>query len=245
MFDCILVNGDSYSARASHKVYADFLAEYTGIPVVNIAVTGSNNDRIRRSTIEKLLEIKQQYSKPLVIVGWSFIKRLEVWYYGNHESIVNRIPDTENKLTHQQPRLVTLNLLLYKGQATPEQKCLVNEDLFVHKQLIDFYTSLFLFTHTVRSLGAEFFCFSAAKNNEVQIENFPYLESLQQVNWCRNQPVIHQLHEFYIQRWAEDNDHKRKKETGHLSEDGHEKFCNLLLEWLQDANIEIRKDTHV
>jgi hypothetical protein len=37
-YDCIVVNGDSYSAPVKeHRVYADFLAEHFNIPIYNYA----------------------------------------------------------------------------------------------------------------------------------------------------------------------------------------------------------------
>jgi hypothetical protein len=234
MFDCILVNGDSYTAPNQHKVYSDHLAQLTGLPVFNIAWPGSNNQRIVRSTIEKLVEIKTQYKNPLVIVGWSFIRRLEVWYYGNKHSVLSRIPDCSGLPAHMQPKLVTLDVLTSWNEATTEQKCLINDDLFVHKQLTDFYTMLYMFAHTVNSLGGKLFCFSAAKNVEIPINNFPYISSLQQVQWCQHQPTIHQLHEFCISHWTEQNDPARAPVTGHMSEEGHKKFAHVLHTWLRN-----------
>ena len=242
MFDCILVNGDSYSAKIRHDVYSDVLHKKSGLPVVNIARQGSNNDRIRRSTIEKLIELKQQYTNPLVIVGWSFIRRMEVWYYGESQQVINRIPDRENIPEHCKPSLVTLDVLTGLNQATVEQKCLINEDLFVHKQLTDFYTSLYTFAHTVESLGAKLFCFSAAKNVEIPVHSFPYIQSLHQVQWCQQQNNLYQLHDFYIKQWAEQYDPLRKLDTGHLSESGHAQFADVLIQWLSNIEYNIKEE---
>ena len=150
--DCIIINGDSYSApHTTTKVYGDFLSEQLGIPVKNYAIAGSNNDRILRSTIEYLHTIRSQYQQPLVIIGWSFIRRLEVWYYGNHQGVIGSIPDKKDLPEHQQPRFVTLYKLLNLGEATLEQKSLINDDLSVHKQLTDFYTGLYLLGNFLES----------------------------------------------------------------------------------------------
>jgi len=56
--DCIIINGDSYSApHTTTKVYGDFLSEQLGIPVKNYAIAGSNNDRILRSTINICIQL--------------------------------------------------------------------------------------------------------------------------------------------------------------------------------------------
>jgi hypothetical protein len=233
MFDCVLINGDSYSQLTSeHKVYSEFLSESLDIPIINIAKAGSNNKRIVRSTLEKLLELKQTFSNPLVIIGWSFIKRIEVWYYGNNPSVIGRIPDCTHSLEHLRPKLVTLDVLTSLGEATLEQKCLISDDLFVHKQLIDFYTDLYMLAHTIKSLDSEFLCFSAAKNVETPIHCFPYIESLQQVKWCVENKNIHQLHDFCIMQWAQHNDTDSHPVTGHLSEQGHKNFAVMLENWI-------------
>lgn len=235
MFDCILVNGDSYSAKAKIKVYSDFLESLSGTPVINIAWPGSNNQRIARSTIEKLIELKQIYKNPLVIVGWSFIRRIEVWYYKDNPLVLNRIPDRDGPSEAHKSRLVTLDVLASMNKITLEQKCLILEHSMVHKQLTDFYTMLYMFCHTVKSLGAELFCFSAAKNTDVTIASFPYVQSLRHVQWCQSQKNLHELHDFCIMDWAEHNDPDRLLPTGHLSEFGHEKFASILQGWLKNV----------
>lgn len=231
MFDCVLVNGDSYSAKNyKHKVYADFLQQQLDVPVYNCAQIGSNNQRIIRSTLEHI----HQYKNPLVLIGWSFIRRMEVWYYGEKQSIINRIPDRIQEIDDsKQSRFVTLDLLLNENEATLEQKCLVNGDLFVHKQLTDFYTNLYMFAHTLESMNIKYKFFSAAKNTEIPINCFPYIESLHQVQWCAQNKNFYKLHDFCILNWGKENDPDAHPVTGHLSEHGHNLFANLLQEIIQ------------
>jgi len=232
MFDCILINGDSYSAKKSNqRVYGDFLQEQLGLPVYNIAWQGSNNQRIIRSTLENL----HHYKNPLVLVGWSFIRRMEVWYYGTKKSVLNGIPDVDTGIDiSKHPKFVTLDVLMQENEATLEQKCLINDDLFVHKQLTDFYTNLYMFAHTLEAMHIPYKFFSAAKNTEIPINCFPYIESLHQVQWCANNKHFYHLHDFCVLNWAKENDPTAHPITGHLSEDGHKKFTSLLTEIIQD-----------
>lgn len=228
MFDCVLVNGDSYSAsNAKHKVYADFLQERLDVPVYNIAWSGSNNQRIIRSTLENL----NHYKNPLVLIGWSFIRRIEVWYYGQKPSVLRWIPDRSKDIdSSKHPKFITLDFLVKQKEATLEQKCLINDDLFVHKQLTDFYTSLYMFAHTLESLGIKYQFFSAAKNTDIPMNCFPYIESLQQVQWCHTNKNFYKLHDFCILDWAKEHDADAHSATGHLSENGHKKFAGFLLD---------------
>jgi hypothetical protein len=228
-FDCIFINGDSYSEpKKNEKVYADFLSERLGIPVVNIAISGSNNDRITRSSIESIEKLKTQYQNPLIIIGWSFIRRLEVWYYGNSQTVINRVPDSD------QSRFITLDHLINVNEATVEQKCLINGDLFIHKQLMNFYTNLYTFAHTLKSQNLSYVFFSAAKNTDCPVNCFPYIESLSQVQWVVANKKIYKLHEFCILNWAKENDPDSHPVTGHLSTNGHELFANFMLEHMID-----------
>jgi len=234
-YDAILINGDSYSASDGDKVYGNFLGEMLNIPVKNIARAGSNNQRIVRSTIEEINNFKQQYKNPLVLIGWSFIRRLEVWYYGNHPKVLRRIPDRSDAVEeHLQPRLITLDILLKEKEATLEQKCLINEDLFVHKQLVDFYTNLFMLAHFLESMSVEYFFFSAAKNTEIPTNSFPYIDNLQQVKWCQQNKNMYKLHDFCVLDWAKVND-KDCKPTGHLSLAGHEQFAKLMINMIKES----------
>jgi hypothetical protein len=223
-YDCILINGDSYSATTKHKVYGNFLSEHFGVPVKNFARPGSNNQRILRSSIEYLQEVKSEYQNPLVIIGWSFIRRLEVWYYGNNQQLLNQIPDSADS------RFVTLDRVINAGEATLEQKALINEDLFIHKQLMDFYTNLYMFAHLLESQNLSYVFFSGAKNTDCPIHCFPYIHSLEQVKWVEKNTNVFKLHNFCIMEWAMENDSNCHQVTGHLSELGHKKFANFLID---------------
>jgi hypothetical protein len=223
-YDCILINGDSYSAPVSHKVYGDFLSEHFGIPVKNFAIAGSSNQRILRSSIEYLQEVKSEYQRPLVIIGWSFIRRLEVWYYGNNQKLLNQIPDSADS------RFITLDRVIDAGEATLEQKALINEDLFIHKQLMDFYTNLYTFAHLLESQNLSYVFFSGARNTDCPIHCFPYIHSLEQVKWVEQNTNVFKLHDFCIREWAMENDTECNPVTGHLSESGHKKFANFLID---------------
>lgn len=221
--DAIIVNGDSYSAfNNKHRVYSDYLKYKLNIPVINISAAGSSNDRITRSTIEQVIKITDQFTNPLVVIGWSFVRRMEVWYYGKNPSVSKQCYDDLN--------FITLNWLINNGEATLEQKCLVQEDLFVHKQLMDFYTQVYLLSQFLKNNNCSYFFFSAAKNCEIPLNSFPVIEQLSQVKAVANDPDIFKLHNFYIMDWALKNDPDCDKVTGHLSEVGHEKFSTFLLD---------------
>jgi hypothetical protein len=236
MFDYLLVNGDSYTAeKRNQEAYSNTLGKLLGVPVVNISRHGTNNDRILRTTIEKVIELKSKGHTPLVIVAWSFIRRQEVWYYGNNENVIRHIHDRDAQEEIQNPRLVTLDVLLKENEATIEQKCLINDDSSFHKQLTDFYTNMYLLGNTLNALGVRWFMFSGAKNTKIPLHYFSYIQSLEQFKWCHNQTNIYKMHEFCISDWGENNDVDRDTKTGHLSENGHRKFAGTVFKWLRNV----------
>lgn len=234
-FDCILVNGDSYSALdPDHLVYSQYLGQQLGIPVINKAFVGTNNQRIIRSTLESIDDLKQ-YKNPLVIIGWSFIRRIEVWYYGDKD-MTSYMPDRIAKAPEVvQPRFLTLEWLLKNNAATLEEKMLVKEFDNVHKELTDFYTNLYMLSTTLKFHGIDYFFFSAAKNTDCNISAFPYVTSLTQVTRCRDDAKMFNLHEFCIEEWATINDPECKPVTKHLSGRGHKKFTEFLWNKIQLA----------
>ena len=225
MIDCVLINGDSYSACGGHitKVYGNWIAEHFGVPLVNLSVEGSNNNRILRSSIEWLADT--EYKNPLVIIGWSFLRRTEVCYYGNDPALINRIPD-RNKT---ESRMITLDYLLDAGKATLEQKALLIDSSTLDKPLLDFYTDLYLFSKLLELKNINYFFYSAAKNTDSEVSCYPAINGLQIVKDVVNNPCIFQLHNHCTMDWALVNDPECSQDTGHLSLNGHKRWAEKIL----------------
>jgi len=225
MIDCVFVNGDSYSVPGGliTKVYGHWLAEHFKVPLINLSVEGSSNDRILRSSLEWLA--KTQHTDPLVVIGWSFLRRREVCYYGNDPAMINRIPDRHDT----ESRMITLDYLLNTNQASLEQKALVIDSDTLDKPLLDFYTDLYLFSKLLESRNMKYFFYSAAKNTDSEVSCYPGINGLQIVQDVVNNPCIYQLHNHCTMSWALENDPECSKVTGHLSLNGHKLWAEKLL----------------
>ena len=225
MIDCVFVNGDSYSATAGliNKVYGHWIAEHIKVPLVNLSLEGSNNDRILRSSIEWLA--RSEYKNPLVIIGWSFLHRVEVCYYGNEPKILNRIPD----LSDLNLKMITLDFLLNSNQATLEQKAMIVDGDTLDKPLLNFYTDLYLFSKLLDSKNIRYFFYSAAKNTDSEVACYPGINQLQIVQDVVNNPHIYRLHTHCTRDWALVNDSECSKDTGHLSLNGHKLWAQKLI----------------
>lgn len=225
-YDGIIVNGDSYSARyADTLTYADFLGRALNVPVENVAQVGSSNDRIVRSTINAIDQFK--FSNPLIVIGWSFLRRKEVWYYGSTRSVVNKCFDKTDH--HHSLQFTTVDFLISANEISDYEKFHIPDPVHVHKALCDFYQNLFLLANYLELKKYQYFWFSAADNSDCKIESFPALDRLPAVQWVKANNKIYQLHDFFIKKWARENDRDSRIDTGHLSELGHEKFSNFIL----------------
>jgi hypothetical protein len=140
--DCLIVNGDSYSApHPKCAVYGNFLANHYEIPIHNFAVPGSSNDRILRSTVHYVEQMTKQNIHPFVILGWSFLHRLEVWYHGNDANTIAAAPD--QIADHTQMRLVTANWIPNR-EVSLSTKNLLTSINTIEKKIIDWYLHIFL-----------------------------------------------------------------------------------------------------
>ena len=84
----LYVNGDSHAAGAElesgKQSFAEIVAEYFGLTLVNQARGGCSNSRIIRTSKEWL----EHHDAALVLIGWSTWER-EEWMYGNQWYQIN------------------------------------------------------------------------------------------------------------------------------------------------------------
>jgi len=72
-------NSCSFGAPQEHPTYADYVSEHFKASVVNHGLMNSCNQRIIRTTLRDLLELKKQHHDITALVGLSFISRVELW----------------------------------------------------------------------------------------------------------------------------------------------------------------------
>lgn len=222
-FDCLLVNGDSYSAPTeTFPVYADIIANKLKVPLHNLAVRGVSNDRITRSTVEQIEKLKKQNIKPFVLIGWSFVSRVEIYYHGPTHEVINRAPDSLE-------RLITLDWVP-DNEVNKELKDYLSSIDTIEKKMIDWYTQLYLLSNYFKLADIPYWFFSAADNSYFDITNYKSYQDLHIVQSVLNDQKIYKLHQFHIRTWGDTNDPQRSPKTFHLSESGHRKFSDFVLE---------------
>jgi len=232
--DLILINGDSYSRERmeSHgiKVYSDFIREKTNIPVKNIALLGSNNSRIFKTTVEHLLRHREKCNI-MCIIGYSFIQsRWELGYYDTNDLDLNSMPNFSTNYAHDygfdipiKPEFITSSWLDDKYL-----KKNINDPVFETTLMYaEFYNQLFMLSNMLENLNIKYFIFSAANNISGPDLNIDFINSLQvkhEIN--KNQNI---LTDFSVASFG--NKHNLvMDDVGHLmDEHGYEKLADFLL----------------
>ncbi len=113
--DCLYVNGDSWvygseliditrtdidnhfhpihNAYRLKNCWSQLLAELLRLEVVNGAEAGAGNDRILRTSIRDLAQLKLEGRKPLAVIAWSQLQRFELPFDDYYRSFVSPSED--------------------------------------------------------------------------------------------------------------------------------------------------------
>lgn len=75
----VYVNGDSYTKISDGKCYSDFLGEHFGCSSINVAISGSSNSRILRTSLRDLIELRQTHDTVIAVISLTFPLRTELW----------------------------------------------------------------------------------------------------------------------------------------------------------------------
>lgn len=215
MHDFFYFNGDSYSASQPDGCWVDSFTKNLNVNHLNEAQAGASNSRIFRSCIETLIKIKNEYKNPIAIIGLSFVSRDEIW-----DPTLNQ--------------LVTLDKLLNDNKISEELKLKLHF-LDINHQMVHFYTNLYMFVNLLEKWEINYFIFSAADNSDFGTLNWDHLKQFHIYKAITNNPKIYQLHNFFVKKWAQENNIATKI-TGHLKDQiGYQKFANFI-----SSNLQIR-----
>jgi hypothetical protein len=211
----IYVNGDSYSAGITP--YSKFLNDLTDIPVINDAMAGSSNDRIFRTTLEYCTTIPKT-KKSLIIIGFSFVTREETW-------IKNISPYSHRIKDYPGSKFISTGWLDRDPVNTQTQHLIIDQN--INKQMVNFYTKLFMLSQTLKQLDVPYFIFSAANNSDFKELDWNSLNNLNIHQLVKQDTSIANLHTFNIPTWADEHQIPTTS-TGHLYTDGHKQFADFL-----------------
>lgn len=75
----VYVNGCSYASISDGLRYSDALAQSLNCEVINAGIPGSCNDRILRTSLRDLIDLKHQHKDIVAVISLTFLIRSEVW----------------------------------------------------------------------------------------------------------------------------------------------------------------------
>ena len=220
MINEIYVNGDSYSAiNSGITPYSKFLNDLSGIPVINYAMSGSSNDRIFRTTLEYCTSLPEN-KKSLIVIGFSFVTREETWIK-NISQYSHRIKDYPGS------KFITTDWLGHADINKQTQHLIIDQN--INKQMINFYTKLFMLTQTLKQLNLPYFLFSAADNTDFKELDWTSLRELNMYKRVQQDIYIVDLHNFNVSAWATAHSISTTS-TSHLYTEGHKQFAEFLFQ---------------
>lgn len=185
----ILFNGDSYTATNGSTSYTDVVQKnLPNADVKNIAMSGSSNSRIFKSTIEHLARYVNTYEEIVCVVGYSFIhSRFEVasqqdlftktektFYDNDYGFDLNWDKYSSKHKDEMYPKFTSSGFLNGMTETILRIPELTDPNLLSSI----FYNDLYMFVNTLENLNIKYFVFSAATNNLIPGEKIDFLNRL-------------------------------------------------------------------
>jgi hypothetical protein len=234
MIDLMYINGDSYTA--GEDSYSKHLGELLDVPVVNNAIPGVSNDRIFRTALSDLLDLKSRHDNVFAVIGFTFVTRDELWF----SDLID--PRAQQKLidyntldNHEQAKFLTLDWLDdVPNNGYEEFTKAIRMFSNFNKQVTDFYVDLTMFAYTLENLGIDYLLFSAANNCDSSEANWDFLNSLTPKQVCENNDNILDIHNFNIPTFIKDNNLTPLDKAYHLDPEGHKMFAEYLAQQIKN-----------
>ena len=243
MFDLIYANGDSYlykSADRDHKTKTveNYLADKLDIKLIRQNTKeGSSNERICRTTIRDILDIKQRFPQAniLSIIGFTFTSRRDLWYmHWDNITVDQYDPSDGMYISHEFDQSEWIKEVLIKRFAKRNNfqmaKILkANEEFNTYEPSMFLSSALSLHGY-LKSKGVTSIMFSAPpiEINALQGKNMTIL-----LNEMRNDPYIIDFFDFNMTDYLESKGHEpydfeKYGRLGHHGPAAHEEFANYI-----------------
>ena len=215
-FENIYVNGCSYTQKdVGHLVWSDFLEKKFNVNCINNAQPGSSNHRIARRTLEDLLTLNLNPKTTIVIIGWSFITRDEIWH---NQKKFHTFLDTD---IWPDGQFITTDYLRDSKVIDQISRMTLDHE----RQIVHFFQLAFMLIKTLEQMGYKWLMFSAAMQPDI-FYKFSFVQKLKQTQFCIEHNNFH-WHMSLLEYAKKYN--LPVKWTGHLLEEGHEHFVDWII----------------
>ena len=238
MYDLLLVNGDSYSVPLPGEqqfTYANQLQTITGINrMVNLALEGSANSRIIRSTVNYILSNTDK--KILCVLGLTYPTRFEVQLAEKDFKLLNESIDRVKQYNQLDWNSDNFPNFLTSSWVDSTEYQILTSLTYDWQSLCytNYYNDLFMLVNTLESLDVDYFIFNAAPDMDGPSKDHEFLSLLPAKKLLDNNTRV--MLQFSIPQFAEDNNLKHT-DTGHMYGCGHEFFSNFLYKKMVDFSV--------
>ncbi len=219
-------NSCSFGIVSDGKVYADFIASALGADLVNKGINGSCNDRIFRTTVRDLIEIREKTLEDvLVLISVASLYRYEYW--GNTHS------DNDGNFQSFQ-----IGSLTDKNNSYPQEIKEFAKHWFVSQtdyeaMMLKLYYNLVVLTTFLKANNFKYLIWAGPNAVYKKFdEQTPFIKTF--INFC-NQTNIISLTDFNFCDYCLSQgytpiDFNQFGNNGHHGELAHNAFSNYLLE---------------
>jgi hypothetical protein len=226
----IYVNGDSYMRASTGKTTADYLSDKLKVKTINASISGSSNDRIFRTTLRDLINLKSETTEKIIaIISLSFIYRISIWdpigqakrwkYSDDGEFACYHLFLSQNK---------SFNMPDHLKKYTKELGILFNPEAEMTKLL----TNVELISAWCNYNKIKCIIFSGPTQEDVIDFNAPFIKPF--YNSVMLNKNILNLFDFSFCKYCESQgfqgfDYQLYGKNAHHNEDAHEQFADFLI----------------
>lgn len=223
-------NSCSYGVMSTGKTYSDFIAEKLNCEVVNSGLPGCCNDRIVRTSVRDLLELKSKQTDIFALISFTSLYRFEFW---NNEK-----PAIENDGHFRSLQLSSLNKNNYNS---PIDNILIEKYASSWFQLYDdeaqicnLFSKIVLLTNFLKNNNIGYLIWFGPMNYKTVDYTTPFIKTFYQ-DIFNNKNIIN-FDQFSFSHYCSVTkghvpyDSEKYGIYGHHCELAHKDFANYLLE---------------
>ena len=223
----LVVNGCSYTygyeideSVREKSCYGNVLADKIWYDSFNIAVSGSSNDRIFRTTLDWIF--KNDYEKVFFVIGWTNKNRREYYYapYKNYIQLVNRgyTQDFDNKIRQQ----------MYEWYY---EDCILSDDA---SDDINYLHNVINLQNVFKSRNINYLMFDCVKNHSWQKSNECFYNEIDYERYVTETTFLDYVEErgYPFEPYG-----PQKNLRGHPLEEAHKAWGHYLFDYVKEHDI--------